>query len=300
MKKEIEAWLRDFQDRLCKALEVCDGAATFQEDAWQHETGGGGRSRIIQNGGIFEKGGVNFSAVSGEMPAAAATKLLMPDPRYFATGVSVVLHPQNPMVPIIHMNVRYLEAGNGEAWFGGGIDLTPIYLNADQARFFHEQLQSVCNQHHPAFYPRFKQWADDYFYLPHRQETRGVGGIFFDRLTAAQEELTLEQLFAFVQAVAEVFAPTYTTIVDQNRYLPYTEKQREWQLLRRGRYVEFNLVHDRGTRFGLETGGRVESILMSLPTYASWKYNYKPEPGSPEENTQNSLKKNIDWLRVGC
>lgn len=299
MKKEIEAWLRGFQDRLCKALEVCDGEATFQEDAWQHETGGGGRSRIIQNGGIFEKGGVNFSAVSGEMPVAAATKLLMPDPRYFATGVSVVLHPQNPMVPIIHMNVRYLETGNGEAWFGGGIDLTPIYLNVAQARFFHEQLRSVCDQHHPAFYHRFKQWADDYFYLPHRHETRGVGGIFFDRLTAAQEELTFEQLFAFVQAVAEVFAPTYTNIIEQNRYLPYTEKQREWQLLRRGRYVEFNLVHDRGTRFGLETGGRVESILMSLPTYASWKYNYQPEPGSPEEITQSSLKKNIDWLGAG-
>ncbi|PSR57494.1 oxygen-dependent coproporphyrinogen oxidase [Adhaeribacter arboris] len=299
MKKEIEAWFRGFQDRLCTAVEACDGRATFQEDEWQHETGGGGRSRVIQNGAIFEKGGVNFSAVSGDMPATAAAKLLMPDTRYFATGVSVVLHPVNPLIPITHMNVRYLEVGTGEAWFGGGIDLTPIYLDVKQARYFHEQLKAVCDQHHPNYYSRFKQWADDYFYLPHRHETRGIGGIFFDRLTPSEEELTLEQLFAFVQAVADSFAPTYTTIVNQNRNLPFNDRQKEWQLLRRGRYVEFNLVHDRGTKFGLETGGRVESILMSLPTYASWKYNFKPEPGSEEEKTQQFLKKNVDWLRVG-
>ncbi|QMU28716.1 oxygen-dependent coproporphyrinogen oxidase [Adhaeribacter radiodurans] len=298
MKKEIEAWFRDFQDRLCKSLEECDGKVTFQEDNWQHESGGGGRSRVIQNGAIFEKGGVNFSAVSGDMPTAAATKLLMPDTRYFATGVSVVLHPENPLIPITHMNVRYLEAGNGEAWFGGGIDLTPIYLDLQQARYFHEQLKTVCDRHHPNYYSRFKQWADDYFYLPHRHETRGIGGIFFDRLTPLEEDLTLEQLFSFVQEVADIFAPTYTTIVNQNRNLAYTEQQKEWQLLRRGRYVEFNLVHDRGTKFGLETGGRVESILMSLPTYASWKYNFKPEPGSAEEQTQQYLKKNVDWLHV--
>ncbi|QNF35182.1 oxygen-dependent coproporphyrinogen oxidase [Adhaeribacter swui] len=297
MKKEVEAWFRNFQDRLCKALEASDGQATFQEDNWQHETGGGGRSRVIQNGAIFEKGGVNFSAVSGEMPVAAAARLLMPDNRYFATGVSVVLHPQNPMIPITHMNVRYLEAGNGEAWFGGGIDLTPIYVDLDQSQYFHEQLKKVCDLHHPDFYNRFKQWADDYFYLPHRQETRGIGGIFFDRLTA-NESISLEQLFAFVQDVADVFAPTYTTIIEQNRHKTYTEEQKEWQLLRRGRYVEFNLVHDRGTKFGLETGGRVESILMSLPTYASWRYNYKPVPNSPEEQTQQFLKKGVNWLQV--
>jgi coproporphyrinogen III oxidase len=297
MKKEIEAWFRDFQDRLCRALEDCDGQAVFQEDIWQHESGGGGRSRVIENGGFLEKGGVNFSAVSGEMPVTAATKLLMPDPRYFATGVSVVLHPQNPMVPIIHMNVRYLEAGNGEAWLGGGIDLTPIYLNLEQARFFHEQLKAVCDKHHPDFYARFKLWADDYFYIPHRQETRGIGGIFFDRLTP-DSETSMEQLFAFVKDVADIFAPTYIAIVNHNRAMEYTDEQKQWQLLRRGRYVEFNLVHDRGTKFGLETGGRVESILMSLPAYASWKYNYQPKPNSAEAYTQHYLKKNIDWLHV--
>lgn len=295
MKREIEAWFRAFQDHLCRALETGDGQAVFQEDNWQHESGGGGRSRIIENGAVLEKGGVNFSAVAGEMPAAAAAKLLMPDNRYFATGVSVVLHPHSPRVPIIHMNVRYLEAGNGEAWFGGGIDLTPIYVDVDQARFFHEQLKSVCDRHHPNFYARFKQWADDYFYIPHRHETRGIGGIFFDRLTP-DADTSLAQLFAFVQDVAEIFAPTYLTIMNQNRHLPYTEPQKQWQLLRRGRYVEFNLVHDRGTKFGLETGGRVESILMSLPAYAAWKYNYQPAPGSAEAFTHQYLKKNIDWL----
>lgn len=297
MKKQVEAWFRDFQDRLCRALEDCDGQASFQEDEWQHETGGGGRSRVIQNGAIFEKGGVNFSAVSGEMPVAAAAKLLMPDNWYFATGVSVVLHPTNPLIPITHMNVRYLEAGNGEAWFGGGIDLTPIYVDVTQGHYFHDQLKKVCDRHHPNFYNRFKQWADDYFYLPHRHETRGIGGIFFDRLTP-DEGFSMDQLFAFVQEVADIFAPTYTTIINKNRHLHFTDQQKEWQLLRRGRYVEFNLVHDRGTKFGLETGGRVESILMSLPTYASWRYNYKPEPGSPEEHTQQFLKKDIDWLKV--
>lgn len=298
MKKEIEAWFRDFQDRLCQALEAGDSEAKFKEDIWQHESGGGGRSRIIENGALLEKGGVNFSAVSGEMPLAAATKLLMPDPRYFATGVSVVLHPQNPMVPIIHMNVRYLEAGNGEAWFGGGIDLTPIYVDPAQARFFHAQLKAVCDKHHPTYYTRFKQWADDYFYIPHRHETRGIGGIFFDRLTP-DGNTSPEQLFAFVQDVADVFAPTYLAIANQNRTLPYNEQQKQWQLLRRGRYVEFNLVHDRGTKFGLETGGRVESILMSLPAFASWKYNYQPEPGSAEAQTQKYLRKNINWLEEG-
>lgn len=295
MRKEIEAWFRAFQDRLCHTLAACDGRAAFREDNWYHAGEGGGRSRIIENGAVLEKGGVNFSAVAGEMPAAAAAKLLMPDHRYFATGVSVVLHPANPRVPIIHMNVRYLETGNGEAWFGGGIDLTPIYVDVAQARYFHGQLKIVCDQHHPDFYARFKPWADDYFYIPHRHETRGIGGIFFDRI-APDENFTLLQLFAFVQAVADIFAPTYTTIVNQNRDLPYTEAQKQWQLLRRGRYVEFNLVHDRGTKFGLETGGRVESILMSLPAYASWRYNYTPEPGSAEAETQQYLRKNIDWL----
>lgn len=296
MRADIQQWFQGFQQDLCRALEANDGGAIFREDPWAREGGGGGLSRIIENGNVFEKGGVNFSAVEGILPAPAAKALELPDPAFFATGVSVVLHPQNPMVPITHMNVRYFESGSGHAWFGGGIDLTPIYLDRKQASFFHRQLKAVCDRHHPRYYPDFKLWADNYFYIPHRQETRGVGGIFFDRL-AASPEAGIPKLFAFVQDVAMAFAPTYLAIVDENKGLPYTEKQVDWQRIRRGRYVEFNLVYDRGTRFGLETGGRIESILMSLPTHASWVYNHIPAPGSKEEETLHFLKKGIDWVR---
>ena len=295
MRAEIEQWFRNFQQELCRALEENDGGATFVEDPWTREGGGGGYSRVIEDGDVFEKGGVNFSAVHGTMPATAAKALELPDPNFFATGVSVVLHPLNPLVPITHMNVRYFEAGSGHAWFGGGIDLTPIYVDREQAAFFHRQLKETCDRHHPTYYPRFKEWADNYFYIPHRQETRGVGGIFFDRLTSSPEA-DLPALFRFVQDVARTFAPTYLAIVDQNKDLPYLDHQVEWQRIRRGRYVEFNLVYDRGTKFGLETGGRTESILMSLPTHASWVYNYTPEPGSEEEETLDYLKKGIDWV----
>jgi coproporphyrinogen III oxidase len=297
MREQVENFMRQFQDDLCQALETCDGLARFQEDAWEHKTGGGGRTRVIQKGNFLEKGGVNFSAVTGSLPEKAAQALLLPDPNYFATGVSVVLHPESPMVPITHMNVRYFEAGNGDAWFGGGIDLTPIYVNKEQARFFHEQLKDVCDRHHESYYPEFKKWADEYFYITHRQETRGIGGVFFDRLSA-NDNFTLEDRFKFVQDLAYTFAPTYTNIADQNRELPYTEDNKKWQLLRRGRYVEFNLAIDRGTKFGLETSGRTESILMSLPGLASWEYNYQPEPGSAEAETQSLLKQDIDWLNL--
>ena len=223
--------------------------------------------------------------------------LEMPDPNFFATGVSVVMHPHNPMVPISHMNVRYFEAGDGKAWFGGGIDLTPIYLELEQAHEFHKAMKAVCDKHHPSYYPEFKKWADDYFFNEHRQETRGVGGIFFDRLMAT-DEFTLQQRFEFVKDVAYAFAPFYTKIINENRDLPYKEEQKKWQLIRRGSYVEFNLVYDRGTKFGLLTKGRIESILMSLPTNASWLYNFKPEPGSPEAQMQAYLKKDIDWVNV--
>ena len=289
--------MRQFQDDLCQALEDCDGRARFHEDPWQHHTGGGGRTRVIQKGNVLEKGGVNFSAVTGSLPEKVAKSLLLPDPNYFATGVSVVLHPENPMVPITHMNVRYFEAGNGDAWFGGGIDLTPIYVDKAQARFFHQQLKDVCDRHHASYYPEFKKWADEYFYITHRQETRGIGGVFFDRMMA-NENFTIEDRFNFVKDLAYTFAPTYTSIVNENRDLPYTEKHKQWQLLRRGRYVEFNLAIDRGTKFGLETSGRIESILMSLPNMASWEYNFQPEPGSREAETQALLKKDIDWLNL--
>jgi coproporphyrinogen III oxidase len=294
-RASVEAWLRAFQDWLCQQLEATDGAGRFQEDAWQHHSGGGGRSRILTGGNIIEKGGVNFSAVSGTMSEQAARVLLMPNPEYFATGVSVVQHPGSPMVPIAHMNVRYFEAGNGEAWFGGGLDLTPIYVEETQARWFHQQIAEVCQQHDPTYYARFKQWADDYFYLPHRQETRGIGGIFFDRLTVGKDG-DREALFAFIRAVGEVFGRAYTELLRLNADRPYTDRQKQWQLVRRGRYAEFNLAIDRGTRFGLETGGRTESILMSLPPRAEWHYNFSIEPDSPEAATQQWLRKGVDWL----
>ena len=297
MRAQVEQFMRQFQDDLCHALEVCDGKARFQEDPWVHHTGGGGRTRIIQNGNVFEKGGVNFSAVTGSLPEKVAQSLQLPDSNYFATGVSVVIHPENPMIPITHMNVRYFEAGNGEAWFGGGIDLTPIYVDKEQSCFFHTQLKNVCDKHQPTYYPDFKKWADDYFFITHRQETRGIGGIFFDRMMAA-ENITLEDRFNFVKDLAYTFAPTYTALVNENRELSYNEQHKQWQLLRRGRYVEFNLAIDRGTKFGLETSGRIESILMSLPNLAGWEYNFVPEMGSPEAQTQALLRKDIDWLNL--
>ena len=292
----VEAWMRQFQDWLCYQLETADGGGVrFSKDAWAHPDGGGGLTRVIQQGRVLEKGGVAFSAVWGEMSAQAAQQLLMPDARYFATGVSVVQHPRSPRVPISHMNVRYFEAGNGEAWFGGGLDLTPIYVDVAQARWFHEQIEQVCQRNDASYYARFKQWADEYFYLPHRQETRGVGGIFFDRLTVDRDG-SFEELFAFVQDVGEVYGRAYSTIMRQNAALPYTEHETQWQRLRRGRYAEFNLAFDRGTRFGLETGGRTESILLSLPPQAEWHYNLTPEPGSAEATTQQWLRQGVNWL----
>ncbi|MET4108314.1 oxygen-dependent coproporphyrinogen oxidase [Hymenobacter sp. UYP22] len=292
----VEEWMRQFQDWLCQELEAADGGTVrFQQDAWQHPGGGGGRTRVLQHGQVLEKGGVAFSAVWGTMSEQAAQLLLMPDPGYFATGVSVVQHPRSPLVPISHMNVRYFEAANGEAWFGGGLDLTPIYVDVEQARWFHQQIEAVCALHNPAYYPRFKQWADEYFYLPHRQETRGVGGIFFDRLMV-EKDGSFDALFAFVQAVGQVYGRSYSAIMRQNADLPYTTEQKQWQLVRRGRYAEFNLALDRGTRFGLETGGRTESILMSLPPQCQWHYNQQPAPGSPEAATQQWLQKGINWL----
>ncbi|WP_088843657.1 oxygen-dependent coproporphyrinogen oxidase [Hymenobacter gelipurpurascens] len=294
-RASVEAWMRQFQDWLCQQIEAADGLGQFQEDAWQHHGGGGGRSRVLTGGTVIEKGGVNFSAVEGTMSEQAARVLLMPNPTYFATGVSVVQHPRSPRVPISHMNVRYFEAGNGEAWFGGGLDLTPIYVDEEQARWFHEQIAEVCAQFDDAYYPRFKQWADEYFYIPHRQETRGVGGIFFDRLTVGKDG-DADSLFAFVRAVGEVYGRTYTHLMRLNAEQAYTEREKQWQLVRRGRYAEFNLAIDRGTRFGLETGGRTESILMSLPPQCEWHYNLQPEPGSPEASTQQWLRKGVDWV----
>ncbi|QHT65926.1 oxygen-dependent coproporphyrinogen oxidase [Rhodocytophaga rosea] len=294
-KEEISSWFQQLQDNICRQIEATDGKARFEEDLWTRDAGGGGRTRIIQKGNILEKGGVLFSAVHGETPANILRALHLEEAEFYATGVSIVMHPQSPMVPIIHMNVRYFEMSNGIKWFGGGIDLTPHYVEEADARFFHKKLKQACDTHHPSYYADFKQWADDYFYIKHRQETRGIGGIFFDRLSAT-DDFSIEQRFRFVQSVGETFAPVYTYLMQKNAALSYGEPEKEWQMVRRGRYVEFNLVYDKGTKFGLDTEGRTESILMSLPPQAQWHYNYQVQPGSREEKTMSLLKKGIDWV----
>ncbi|UHG89540.1 oxygen-dependent coproporphyrinogen oxidase [Spirosoma oryzicola] len=295
-RETITAFFTDLQDRICQALADADGMGQFREDAWERPGGGGGRSRTIADGAVIEKGGVGFSAVQGAATEATLRSLNLTEPaEFYATGVSIVLHPRNPMVPIIHMNVRYFEMSTGQSWFGGGIDLTPHYVVDEDARWFHAHLKAVCDRHDPAYHPKFKTWADDYFFIPHRQETRGVGGIFFDYLKPADASHKAE-LFAFVQDVGNAFAPIYTHFMRQNRDLPFGEREKQWQLLRRGRYVEFNLVWDRGTKFGLETNGRTESILMSMPPQANWTYDFRPEPGSQEERTLSLLRKGVDWV----
>lgn len=295
-KEDIITYFKSLQDDICRQLEAADGQGEFHEDQWERPGGGGGRTRIIQ-GKQIEKGGVNFSAVHGAMPERITKALGVEPGDFLATGVSIVLHPINPLVPIIHMNVRYFEMSNGQWWFGGGIDLTPHYIDRAQARYFHEELKSVCDKHDHSYYPKFKKWADDYFYLKHREETRGVGGIFFDRLSG-EDGFTRDTRFAFVRDVGELFAPIYTKLMAENESKPYGEREQAWQRIRRGRYVEFNLVWDKGTKFGLDTGGRTESILMSLPPLAGWTYMHEVEGESPEAATLSLLKKDMDWLSI--
>jgi len=294
-RQEVEMWFKGLQDEICQALEQTDGKGNFKEDAWAREGGGGGRSRVMDGGHIIEKGGVNFSAVHGATPEKILKALNLDEADFFATGVSIVLHPHNPFVPIIHMNVRYFEMDNGVYWFGGGIDLTPHYIDREDARYFHEQLKAVCDRHHPDYYSSFKPWADRYFFLKHRNETRGVGGIFFDHLKAT-DSISKAERWSFVQDVGKAFVPIYTHFMKQNHNIAFGDQHKQWQYLRRGRYVEFNLVWDKGTRFGLDTNGRTESILMSLPPMASWAYNFTPAPKSREAHTLSLLKQGIDWL----
>ncbi len=302
----IQQFFTELQSRICEELEQADGKGKFIRDTWQRPGGGGGTSRVLTNGNVIEKGGVNFSAVWGKTPESTLAMLnLAPGnagiPDFFATGVSIVIHPHSPMVPIIHMNVRYFEITPEPGapaeiwWFGGGIDLTPHYVDVEDAKHFHRTLREVCDRHHPSYYKEFKRWADDYFFLRHRNETRGVGGIFFDYLKGV-DGFTKESRFDFVRSVGNVFAPIYTHFMRKNHAVPFDEKEKQWQHLRRGRYVEFNLVWDRGTKFGLETDGRTESILMSLPPQAAWEYNHQPQPGSEEAKTSAMLKKGIDWI----
>lgn len=295
-RDEITAFFRNLQKDIIKQLEAADGKAKFLTDEWERPAGGGGVTRVITNGNIIEKGGVNFSAVEGPMPENISKALNVPRGNFYATGVSIVLHPENPHVPIIHMNVRYFEVEGGIHWFGGGIDLTPHYIVEEDAREFHKVLKDVCDKHDAAYYDKFKAWADEYFYLPHREETRGVGGIFFDRLSADGSKFKGD-LFAFVKDVGNAFAPAYTKLMRKYGDQPYTDAQKDWQKYRRGRYVEFNLIFDKGTKFGIQTGGRTESIFISLPPEVKWEYNRQFNPGSAEAYTQSMLKKGINWLK---
>ncbi|KAB2332827.1 oxygen-dependent coproporphyrinogen oxidase [Bacillus mesophilum] len=296
-KDSILQTFKNIQDDICQKIELLDGSARFHEDQWDRPGGGGGRARVIENGQVFEKGGVNFSHVYGALPETMSAGLNLPSGHEFlATGVSIIMHPVNPYVPIIHMNVRYFEMSNGDKWFGGGIDLTPIYIDEQQADYFHRSIKHLCDQHDSNYYPTFKEWADRYFYIKHRQETRGIGGIFFDRLRV-DENTTIEKLFDFVKDVGDSFVPIYSQLVEENQHKTYGEAEKEWQYVRRSRYAEFNLIYDRGTKFGLDTNGRIESIFMSLPPQAKWLYNYQVQPGSMEARTLSLLKKDVDWIK---
>jgi coproporphyrinogen III oxidase len=297
-KEYISSVYKSLQAEICNGLEILDGNAKFQSDLWDRHEGGGGRTNTLTNGSLIEKGGVAFSAVHGPVSEAMKLQLGMSEGDFFATGISIVLHPKNPHVPIIHMNVRYFELNDGTYWFGGGIDLTPHYVVKEQAVLFHQKLKDICDEFNPDFYSKHKVWADEYFYIPHRGESRGVGGIFFDHLSANNSSLTKEDIFGYCTKLASSFVSIYSEQVSFGREKIVSEKELAWQKLRRGRYVEFNLVNDRGTKFGLYSGGRTESILMSMPPIANWQYNYQPEIGSREEETLNVLKSKIDWLGI--
>jgi coproporphyrinogen III oxidase len=294
-KEQISLAFQELQDHICNRLEEVDSTGKFVEDKWSRPEGGGGRTRILSSGSVIEKGGVNFSEVYGPVTEMMKRNTEITADKFFATGVSIVIHPSNPHVPIIHMNVRYFELSNGNYWFGGGIDLTPHYIVESQAGEFHRSLKEVCDKYDSSFYPRFKKWADDYFYLPHRDETRGVGGIFYDHLIE-DENVSKEDLLNFSIDLGKLFPEVYEAQVKKGHNKEVLDKHVSWRNLRRGRYVEFNLVHDRGTKFGLVSGGRTESILMSLPANASWEYCHIPEKNSPEEQTLSMLKKDIDWM----
>ena len=291
------SFLRELQDRICAAVEQLDGSARFVEDAWTREAGGGGRTRVLRDGALFEQAGVNFSRVHGNQlpPSATAHRPELTGGSFIATGVSLVLHPRNPYVPTTHANVRYFEASKPGVepvwWFGGGFDLTPFYPLDEDVTHWHTVARDLCAPYGDDVYPRYKAWCDEYFYLKHRNETRGVGGLFFDDLN----EGGFERCFTFMRDVGQGFLDAYLPIAERRRAMSYGEREREFQLYRRGRYVEFNLVYDRGTLFGLQSGGRTESILMSLPPRVRYEYAYQPEPGSAEARLAEYLKPR-EWV----
>ena len=300
MKHKFYQYIQDLQNTITAGLEAIDGKAKFEEDIWVRPEGGGGRTRVIQNGNVFEKGGVNISGVHGKLPDSMQKYFGVEDADFFACGLSLVIHPKSPMVPTVHANWRYFEMydqdGNiVDQWFGGGQDLTPYYLFEEDATHFHQVCKTACDKHNPEFYPKYKARCDEYFHNTHRNEARGIGGLFFDYCKAT-EEMSMENWYDFVTEVGNSFLQAYLPIVEKRKELPYTKAQRDWQEIRRGRYVEFNLVHDKGTLFGLKTNGRIESILMSLPPHVQWVYDHNPEDGSDEEKLIKVLENPIDWV----
>ena len=300
MKDQFYKHIENLQDSITSKIEEVDGLAKFKEDIWQRQEGGGGRTRVIENGAIFEKGGVNISAVHGELPEVLRKQFNADEGTFFACGLSLVLHPINPMIPTVHANWRYFEMYDttGEMvtqWFGGGQDLTPYYLFEEDAIHFHTVCKNVCDSYSPDFYSTFKKNCDDYFWNAHREEARGVGGLFFDYLKSTNC-YSIQDRYDFVTAVGASFLESYLPIVKKRKDIPFTISQKDWQEIRRGRYVEFNLVHDRGTLFGLKTNGRIESILMSLPPVVQWKYNHHPEKESEEERLIAVLTNPIEWV----
>ncbi|HKK05925.1 MAG TPA: oxygen-dependent coproporphyrinogen oxidase [Gammaproteobacteria bacterium] len=295
----VKTYLLDLQDGICSALEAEDGQASFAEDAWERESGGGGgRSRVMAGGAVFEQAGINFSHVHGPgLPASAtAHRPELAGRGFEALGVSLVIHPHNPYVPTSHANVRFFIAEKPDAdpvwWFGGGFDLTPYYAEEEDVVHWHRTAKAACDPFGEDVYQRYKQWCDEYFFIKHRDEPRGIGGLFFDDLN----EWGFERCFEFMRSVGDHYLPAYVPIVQRRREIEYGERERDFQLYRRGRYVEFNLVYDRGTLFGLQTGGRTESILMSLPPLVKWRYNWSPEPGTPEARLYDHFLKPKDWL----
>ncbi len=300
MKEQFYQYIQHLQDQITEKFEELDGEAKFREDLWERPEGGGGRTRVIENGKVFEKGGVNISAVHGELPDSMKKMFGVDEADFFACGLSLVIHPKSPMVPTVHANWRYFEMydkqGNIiDSWFGGGQDLTPYYLFEEDAVHFHEVCKKACDLHHPEFYPKYKDVCDRYFWNSHRNEARGIGGLFFDYLKKT-DEMTMQDWYNFVTEVGNSFLESYVPIVEKRKELNYSEENRKWQEIRRGRYVEFNLVHDRGTLFGLKTNGRIESILMSLPPHVQWIYDYRPEPDSEEEKLLKVLQNPVNWI----
>ena len=304
MRAKMEKMLREAQISITKSISDIDGGETFKEDCWTRENGGGGMSRVLSGGKVFEKAGVNLSVVYGTMPQEALqaatergvdrAKGMAPGERvpFFACGLSSVMHPRNPFCPTMHFNYRYFETDGGVWWFGGGTDITPCYVNENDMKHFHGTYKEVCDRHDPNYYKEFKAWADRYFKIEHRGETRGLGGIFFDD----QSDRDPEKLFEFAKDAVNNVVTAYGPIIEEHKDDEFTQKQKEWQLMRRGRYVEFNLVYDRGTVFGLKTGGRIESILMSLPETARWEYNNVPEEGTPEYDFIDACKNPREWV----